>query len=66
MKVFLLRILQRILQEIMKKVILRISAAWSMRRLSHRPIDPTTQHIILKIVGFQMQHKIVKKSSRNL
>ena len=38
-------VLQRILQEIMKKIILVTSDA--------RPIDPATQHIILKIVGFK-------------
>ena len=41
--------LQRILQEIVKKIILGTSDACSMRRSSHQP---TTQRIILKIVGF--------------
>ena len=36
----------------MKKIILGTSDTWLMNRLSQGPIDPATQHIILKIVGF--------------
>ena len=36
-----------------EKIMLGTSDAWSLRHLSHRPIAPATQRIILKIVGFQ-------------
>ena len=36
----------------MKKIMLGTSDIWLMSRLSQRPNNPATQHIILKIVGF--------------
>ena len=42
-------ILQRILQEIMKK-----DNTWNIRCLVHEAFVPAIQHIILKIVGFNV------------